>query len=96
MNQPQNFFIIGCNCPCCEEDFKAGEVIMALGQPFHCLVHNRCKYIFPYHKGWPHKEPLDSYKFYTEVLENKLNLDRSNFLRNSGNNVKTVSRSNSS
>lgn len=86
----QNFVIIGGNCKVCQEEFLNGEVLMALGPPFHTLCHKRCYYVFPFNKGWPHDKPFDHYNLYTQFLESKLNLERTNFLRNSGNNVQTT------
>ncbi len=78
-------FVIANDCCVCKDQFLSGEIIIAIGKPHHCLVHKRCAYIYPYNKGWPHPKPLNDYQFYTQIVESKLNLERSNFLRSSSN-----------
>lgn len=62
-NQPycDAVFVVVSVCAHCKQPFS-DEVAIALGAPFHCLVHETCAPYFNYlEKKWAHAKPLSSY-----------------------------------
>lgn len=56
--------IAGCNallvlalrCPVCRKDVDAP--FLALGEPYHCVVHRNCAPHFPFDGNYPHELPI--------------------------------------
>jgi hypothetical protein len=55
-------YVVHADCFVCK--CKLGdEIVLALGSPFHCLLHEKCAPHFDYEtRRWPHHRPMVAYR----------------------------------
>jgi hypothetical protein len=57
-------FVVAVNnkCPVCQGDVVAGQGwVMAVGRPYHCLIHWKCRGYFELNGEWPHERTASEY-----------------------------------
>ena len=50
------------SCIKCGRVFENGEVILAIGEPIHAILHRQCAVYYNYLQGYPWSHPLQYYE----------------------------------
>ncbi len=56
----EGVWVVGSRCLRCQSPIGE-EITLALGPPYHGLLHERCAPYFHYSRQYPHQKPLESY-----------------------------------